>query len=1674
MSDNRKLYESALRRTAVTSPKNIISPNNIYANYAISRGITVDQAREDHLQELALRKKSELEGTKAKQQQERQLRILAGESPEQVNKEVAIAEHNASTMSGTQRLQNVMNGGYDPEFSRDLDNKSPEELGMLYGAEVQAFATQRAQNELSSMATTFSNRGKEGSALGAVIQGIGQGTANLLNTANTAIHQGISSYVEALEDSLTSNESYDSALKRRKAQGWRAHNKNQESIDSFFGQFYSEAQANEKKSDAAVGQLAEALRLRKEREYRNEVGIDWDNARKAAAEDADTLDNYGKNISKEKVFTGIGEQVPQLALAYVTGGAGNALASKGALVLGEKAITKLGANGLAKAGSIGASVGIGAEAGAQDYVGAGADAYSEVMQLPQEALDKSPNYQKLVASGMSDKEARETLAVEAAGKAGTKSGLITAASAGALGSVFEKTLFSLGGKLTKNNALLGLSSPVTEAASEGLEEYWNVRAPKEAVNDTLGYAYHADPSIYSTSAATQAAAIAGLVGGAASVKSSGSLVKHGASAAFDALKNTKLGEKAAEKFNKSSADREEDVSAVAAAFETFHKEDSSALIKSMIKKYAADNNMKEEDLSTKDYENFSKVVRATYEKAKAEGNTDEVQRFEDFFREVRKAAFSDLEKIYTKLELRDGKAISKMIDELQSPNTSEERKAELNTVIADAVRTYKRAANIAQVLQSNFMRNFSEDKQASPEDDNINLEDFLGQKPQNLTDILFSADKIKDAMDANSEKASAIFKKWVSTIVGSISQDDITADILHNIKAPVMDMLKHLRRADFSQNAYTKASIQAIQKIFRDIPENLNDKTAKTIYGKWLDPNKGVLAYLDRLGKTNDAFARLTRFRKTQADKVNALSNMILEQSNNVDKNGQYLTPQTVTLPDGELLKRQDSDLPVEFNSVKEANAYLNKILHEEDAFNKIMRDVTITLARAAKKDDAKAKAKSKAKPKQDNTTSKDSTESFSEEDILNGKTTEEKTESKTEEPETATKGESKTEEKVKEESKAKESEENFEEVKEESEPIIAENKTETKATEQSSTKSTEEVEEKTEETTAKDKTKETTAKSRQDEQEDVSKEQTKETPNTEEKLSKIEAKAEEKAEPSKEAKTESKESKVEPSKDIAQDAVDVANKFSKVGIEVNNVTFNGKEEADSIYKGAIWSGGAKGADRVWAAMLNEAGVSNKRIYHFNLNNKDSLDNAIGTNLGLIPDDRLATSIRNALAKRIAQGGENFNNKRFISKVERHIKDLKTALAIQDKRIREKEVFKKALVARNILQILWSNGVVAAAPATGKIQSETMTAIILATYANLPVLILDTNSQDGSSWYSIKGYNYNNGNGYYNMEKVSDPITFFDAFIKNGRSGDGLTFVGSRNTLMNSPNIRTSMVDYVAKTFNGDAKAIDEAFIRTMTNDGLMNESSEAPSTEEVVSDHANVSPVENVTPRERADFRQDTKDAFFDAIKDKSKEEQQKIIAAAVTNGYFPEGDSVFSRYMNKSMNQYENVSKILDGSEDITEEMKADALIEFNPSLSKEAATQYVKDSPKEVDEIFEKIKSVVDIVQDRYAKGKLNIDEKTIVNPSAVLDLYGKDNNSNVVIPKHFMIALALGFIDAINHGLSGNAEMSDDFRENIRLNNKSTYNNKYNPVVLNRTDGKGDARPDEKALKDNELN
>ena len=954
MSDYKQLRQSALNRSLKDYAYNIVPTGNAYQDYAVSRGISVDQARADHLQEVALRKKAELEGIKAKQQQERQLRVLAGESPDKVNREVAIAEQNASTMTGTQRLQNVMNGGYDPEFSRDLDNKSPEELGMLYGTEVQAFATQRARNELSAMATTMSNRGEESSALGSIVQGAAQGTANLLNTANTLIHQGISAPTEALYDSATTDETYESALQRKRAQGWKGHNEIQDGIDGFFSQFDSEAQANEKKSDMAVGQLAEALRLRNERQYRNETDIDWETARKAAASDADRLDNYGKNISKDKLFTGAGEQLPQLALAYVTGGAGSGLlkgagtafAERGALSFAEKQVAKLSAGELSKLGSIGASVGIGAEAGAQDFAGAGADAYKAVEELPQEALDKSPNYQKLIQSGLSPKEAREALAVEAADKAGTKSGLITAGSAGALGSIFEKALFGLGGKLTKNNAILGLGSPATEAFSEGLEEYWNNTAPKEAINDVLGYNYHADPSIYSTSAVTQAAAISGLVGGAGNVKTTASL----AGQAIMGSKPAQYIKNKAEEYVEKRADAKDNGASTIESIATSSANSTTkSVMNDILDSFAQNTGRDRASFTSKDYKDFSNYFAQEVAKAKANNDTQRLDELAEVSGKIQEAVKQDITDIIGQKGFADLQNLAAKFAAITDPNIPDSAREQLKKDFTDSLAVAEQAnkdiKQYLKLLNSKFIKQINDEDASQAAD--FDISSVIGSTPKNLSSILFSANKkVKDFIQANPDKASQVFDAWFSTIASKTNKASMDTETLNDIKGSVQDMLGALKQSSSMNNAFTQVTVDSVQSFLDSIDDTLSDKESKAVFEKWLDPKKGILSYVVGAENNPNLLDRLATFNQTQIAKVQGLNSLLNSKSVKLDSDGNYVVDQVVHLPNGKVLMQQDGKTKAVFKKPADVQKYLDAVMRDSDDFFAVTKDTFSAFAK--------------------------------------------------------------------------------------------------------------------------------------------------------------------------------------------------------------------------------------------------------------------------------------------------------------------------------------------------------------------------------------------------------------------------------------------------------------------------------------------------------------------------------------------------------------------------------------------------------------------------------------------------------------------------------------------------------------------------------------------------------
>jgi hypothetical protein len=1674
MSDYKTNRPSALNRTIGDFQRRVVPTGNVYENYAVAKGITVDQARADHLQEVALRKKAELEGVKAKQQQERQLRILAGESPDKVNREVAIAEQNASTMTGAQRLQNIMNGGYDPEFSRDLDNKSPEELGMLYGAEVQAFATQRARNELSAMATTMSNRGEKGSALGSVVQGAAQGTANLLNTANTLIYQGISAPTEALYDSATTDETYESALQRKRAQGWKGHNEIQDGIDGFFSQFDSEAQVNEKKSDMAVGQLAEALRLRNERQYRNETDIDWETARKVAASDADRLDNYGKNISKDKLFTGVGEQLPQLALAYVTGGAGSGLlkgagtafAERGALSFAEKQAAKLSAGELSKLGSIGASVGIGAEAGAQDFAGAGADAYKAVEELPQEALDKSPNYQKLIQSGLSPKEARKALAVEAADKAGTKSGMITAGSAGALGSIFEKALFGLGGKLTKNNAILGLGSPATEAFSEGLEEYWNVTAPKEAVNDVLGYNYHADPSIYSTSAVTQAASISGLVGGAGNVRTTASL----AGQAIMGSKPAQYIKNKAEEYVEKRADAKDNGASTIESIATSSTSSTTKnVMNDILDSFAQNTGRDRASFTSKDYKDFSNYFAQEVAKAKANNDTQRLDELAEVSGKIQEAVKQDITDIIGQKGFADLQNLAAKFAAITDPNipdsTREQLKKDFTDSLAVAEQANKDIKQYLKLLNSRFIKQINDEDASQAAD--FDISSVIGSTPKNLSSILFSANKkVKDFIQANPDKASQVFDAWFNTIASKANKESMDTETLNDIKGSVQDMLSALKQSSSMNNTFTQVTVDAVQSFLDSIDDTLSDKESKAVFEKWLDPKKGILSYVVGAENNPNLLDRLATFNQTQIAKVQGLNSLLNSKSVKLDGDGNYVVDQVVRLPNGKVLMQQDGKTKAIFKRPADVQKYLDAVMRDSDDFFAVTKDTFSAFVKNNQTSSNTQSTGSNQTNQSSNTTNNagssntgSSTGSTQSSGTTNNQSSQSNTSSNsnttnnTGNPSSGstsntssntnssgssnsantnnnTKGNSNS---TSNSNTNTSGSTNSNTGNSQSNQTNSSNTTgSTNSSTNSSTANNsktnsnnqfkqgglfEDVEENSEPTIAEDKTKakkdeKTTSETAQDEQEATSEEQSKETSETEEKASKTEATAEE---------------KVNTSDGLIKDLED-SGLFIKDSNTVGEVSAQ-----DSNY---VFSGGSLGAESIWTAMLNAGkGISADKIANFVAVDSENTDQVIGTSIKLPTDFRvkLADSVRNILK----DNAESLP-KKFIDRVEELVKDFETALTPREIKTANRHLMEA-------LQVMWATSVVAVAPVTGNIQSNVLTTIGLALRKKAPVYVLDTVSAD---WYQVTGFEKDEkGNWRYQANKIKGGVPSSN-LLKNG----SVAFTGTQDKLADNKATIGRMAEFVQSLTGKSSKVINEALNKALVEAGYTVDEGNYKADEQIKVDvETVVTPVSKVNKDATENFRDEVADKFFEATKD--MDNSRDLMVDAYKSGYFIEGDSFLDRYQSGNMNAYTKALEVIADIANASKEDKALAIQELNPQLTEEEATELVEKDSKNVDDILNAVREAYILVENKFATSKLNLDPEHITQLSGVLNFYGKDEEGNYVLPKSFLMATAVGLTDAIAYGLSGRTETNDNTIKNSGISSDSVITTRFNPDVIN---------------------
>lgn len=1737
MSDYKTNRPSALNRTIGDFQRRVVPTGNVYENYAVAKGITVDQARADYLQEVALRKKAELEGVKAKQQQERQLRILAGESPDKVNREVAIAEQNASTMSGAQRLQNVMNGGYDPEFSRDLDNKSPEELGMLYGAEVQAFATQRARNELSAMATTMSSRGEQGSALGSVVQGAAQGTANLLNTANTLIHQGISAPTEALYDSATTDETYESALQRKRAQGWKGHNEIQDGIDGFFSQFDSEAQANEKKSDMAVGQLAEALRLRNERQYRNETDIDWETARKAAASDADRLDNYGKNISKDKLFTGAGEQLPQLALAYVTGGAGSSLlkgagtafAERGALSFAEKQVAKLSAGELSKLGSIGASVGIGAEAGAQDFAGAGADAYKAVEELPQEALDKSPNYQKLIQSGLSPKEAREALAVEAADKAGTKSGLITAGSAGALGSIFEKALFGLGGKITKNNAILGLGSPATEAFSEGLEEYWNNTAPKEAINDVLGYNYHADPSIYSTSAVTQAAAISGLVGGAGNVRTTASL----AGQAIMGSKPAQYIKNKAEEYVEKRADAKDNGASTIESIATSSTNSTTKnVMNDILDSFAQNTGRDRASFTSKDYKDFSNYFAQEVAKAKANNDTQRLDELAEVSGRIQEAVKQDITDIIGQKGFADLQNLAAKFAAITDPNIPDSAREQLKKDFTDSLAVAEQAnkdiKQYLKLLNSKFIKQINDEDASQAAD--FDISSVIGSTPKNLSSILFSANKkVKDFIQANPDKASQVFDAWFNTIASKTNKASMDTETLNDIKDSVQDMLNALKQSSSMNSAFTQVTVDSVQSFLDSIDDTLSDKESKAVFEKWLDPKKGILSYVVGAENNPNLLDRLATFNQTQIAKVQGLNSLLNSKSVKLDSDGNYVVDQVVRLPNGKVLMQQDGKTKAIFKKPADAQKYLDAVMRDSDDFFAVAKDTFSAFAKNNQTSSNTQSTGSNQTNQSSNTTNNagssntgSSTGSTQSSGTTNSQSNQSNTSSSTNTTNNTgsqSNGSTSNTSSTTNSSGSSNSANTNNNTKGNSNSTSNSNtntsgstnsntgnnqsnqtnSSNTTGSTNSSTNSStannsktnsnnqfkqgdlfEDVEENSEPTIAEDKSKtksepkskankEASSKTTDDTQGDLF-EEVKEESEPIIAEDKTKAKKDEKT-TSETAQDEQEATSEEQSKETSK-TEEKASKTEATAEEKVNTSdglIKDLEDSGLFIKDSNTVGEVSAQDSNYVFSGGSLGAES--IWTAMLNagkgiSADKIANFVAAD-SENTDQVIGTSIKlpTDFRVKLADSVRNILKNNAESLPKKFIDRVEELVKDFETALTPREIKTANRHLMEALQVMWATSVVAVAPVTGNIQSNVLTTIGLALRKKAPVYVLDTVSAE---WYQVTGSEKDEkGNWRYQANKIKGGVPSSN-LLKNG----SVAFTGTQDKLADNKATIGRMAEFVQSLTGKSSKVINEALNEALVEAGYTVDEGNYKADEQIKVDvETVVTPVSEVNKDTTENFRDEVADKFFEATK--GMDNSRDLMVDAYKSGYFIEGDSFLDRYQSGNMNAYTKALEVIADIANASKEDKALAIQELNPQLTEEEATELVEKDSKNVDDILNAVREAYILVENKFATSKLNLDPEHITQLSGVLNFYGKDEEGNYVLPKSFLMATAVGLTDAIAYGLSGRTETNDNTIENSGISSDSVITTRFNPDVINSKKADGTLKIDKATFEERPL-
>lgn len=160
------------------------------------------------------------------------------------------------------------------------------------------------------------------------------------------------------------------------------------------------------------------------------------------------------------LLSGIIQAVPSMLLPLGTGKAAGMATAK----LAQRKLAQEAAEATARKVAVRTAVGTGA---AQQGASVGEQTYERAMQVPEETLAQSPNYQEKLAAGQTPEQARAEMALTAARQAATAATAISLASAGVMGGL-ERTV--LGDAVTGNIVKRAAKAGAKEFGQESVEE----------------------------------------------------------------------------------------------------------------------------------------------------------------------------------------------------------------------------------------------------------------------------------------------------------------------------------------------------------------------------------------------------------------------------------------------------------------------------------------------------------------------------------------------------------------------------------------------------------------------------------------------------------------------------------------------------------------------------------------------------------------------------------------------------------------------------------------------------------------------------------------------------------------------------------------------------------------------------------------------------------------------------------------------------------------------------------------------------------------------------------------------------------------------------------------------------------------------------------------------------